>query len=189
MKTAKVLIVYATRDGQTRKVARRIADVLRSRGHAAETVDAEHPPAGLDLGRFSTIFVGSPVRSGGYLPSIVQFAREHREALERVPSAFFSVGLAVASKTHDGRAQTTRLVKEFVRRTGWHPRRVELVAGALPYSRYNFLVRFVMRRIAAKEGGDTDTSRDYEYTNWKGVEAFASTFIAEAFPEPQLAGG
>ena len=144
---------------------------------------------GLDLGRFSALFVGSPVRSGGYLPSIVRFAHEHREALERVPSAFFSVGLAVASKTHDGRAQTGQLVKEFVRRTGWHPRRVELVAGALPYSRYNFLVRFVMRRIAAKEGGDTDTSRDYEYTNWKRLEAFASDFIAEAFPEPQLAGG
>ena len=31
-----------------------------------------------------------------------------------------------------------------------------------------------MRRIAAKEGGDTDTSRDYEYTEWKAVEAVAN---------------
>jgi menaquinone-dependent protoporphyrinogen oxidase len=63
--------------------------------------------------------------------------------------------------------------------TGWHPRRVELVAGALPYTRYNFLVRFVMRRISRKEGGDTDTSRDYEYTDWAAVDRFAAEFADE----------
>jgi menaquinone-dependent protoporphyrinogen oxidase len=36
-----------------------------------------------------------------------------------------------------------------------------------------------MRRIAAKEGGDTDTSRDYEYTDWPAVDRFASNVVQE----------
>jgi menaquinone-dependent protoporphyrinogen oxidase len=33
-----------------------------------------------------------------------------------------------------------------------------------------------MRRIVAKAGGDTDTSRDYEYTDWNQVRGFARDF-------------
>ncbi|HXX31955.1 MAG TPA: flavodoxin domain-containing protein [Myxococcaceae bacterium] len=184
---ASALIVYATREGQTEKIAQRIATVLRARGHVAELLDVDHAGRRPDLGRFGAIVVGSPVRAQGYLRSIVRFARENRELLGRVPSAFFSVGLAVLSKKSDGRAQTLAIVDKFVERTGWRPQHVELIAGALPYSKYNFLIRYVMRRISASEGGDTDTSRDYEYTDWKAVEAFASDFIARAAGTPAIA--
>ena len=76
----------------------------------------------------------------------MRFVKSHRTELDRVPTLFFSVGLAVVSKMGDGRAQTMRIVEKLVAETGWRPGRVELVAGALPYTRYNFLVRFVMRR-------------------------------------------
>ena len=56
--------------------------------------------------------------------------------------------------------------------TGWRPARVLPVAGALAYSRYNFLIRFVMKRIARKAGAPTDTSRDYEFTNWPALDTF-----------------
>jgi len=174
-----VLIVYATREGQTARIARHIADTLAAQGHAPELVDADHPARPLRLERFDVAVVGAPIHATGYPRSIVRFVREHTEFLESVPSAFFSVGLAVASRTSDGRAQTLAVVEKFVEQTGWRPRRVELVAGALPYSRYNFVIRFIMRRIAAKEGGDTDTSRDYEYTDWRAVERFARELVPE----------
>ena len=34
----------------------------------------------------------------------------------------------------------------------------------------------MMRRAAKRAGGDTDVSRDYEYTDWALVEQFASEF-------------
>src|SRR5690606_38645596 len=136
--------------------------------------------------RFQVVFVGAPVYAGNYLPPIVRFVREHRDFLQRVRSAFFSVNLAIASHTNDGRAETLELVEKFIERTGWHPDRVELIAGALNYSRYNFLIRFVMRSIARKAGGDTDTSRDYEYTDWSAVDRFA-VGVAEG-PEIASAG-
>ena len=37
-------------------------------------------------------------------------------------------------------------------------------------------MKLVMKRIAKKEGADTDTSRDYEYTDWDAVAEFAKDF-------------
>ena len=172
---AHVLVVYATHDGQTRKIAERIATVLRVHRHVVELLDATQSRE-VDLTRFDAVFIGSPMRAQSYLRAVERFVRLHRPALERIPSLFFSVNLAVLDKT-DGRAQTMKLVNKLLSDTGWHPRRIELVAGALPYTRYNFLVRFVMKRIVRKQGGDTDTSRDYEYTDWSAVDRFAVEFV------------
>jgi menaquinone-dependent protoporphyrinogen oxidase len=173
-----ILIVYATRQGQTGKIARRLASVLRERGDAPTLFDADRADGSLDLERFQAAVVCAPIHAGGYPRSIVRFVREHRALLERGPSAFLSVGLAVASRTTDGRAETLPIVDKFAKQTGWRPGRVELVAGALQYSKYNFIIRFIMRRIAAKAGGDVDTSRDYEYTDWGALDRFASQFAA-----------
>jgi menaquinone-dependent protoporphyrinogen oxidase len=174
---ANVLIVFATEYGQTAKIVRRIADTLAEQGHRATLFDADHPSELPDLDRFQAIALGGPIHAGGYPRSVERFAREHRKELARIPSAFFSVGLAIASRTSDGRAQTLRVVDKFAARTGFRPERVELIAGALPYTKYNFLIRFIMRRISAKEGGDTDTSRDYEYTDFAAVDRFARELV------------
>jgi len=175
---ANVLIVYATKEGQTAKIARHIALTLSSAGHNAELFDVDHPTPRIDLTRFQFAIVGGPVHAQGYPRSLARFVRKNRAFLERVPSAFFSVGLAVASRNSDGRAQTQPLVDKFLETTGWRPRRIELIAGALLYSKYNPFVRLIMRQIAEKEGGETDTSRDYEYTDFAAVERFAREFVA-----------
>jgi menaquinone-dependent protoporphyrinogen oxidase len=46
------------------------------------------------------------------------------------------------------------------------------VAGALAYSKYNFFIKLVMKAIARKAGGPTDTSRDYEFTDWPALDRF-----------------
>jgi menaquinone-dependent protoporphyrinogen oxidase len=38
----------------------------------------------------------------------------------------------------------------------------------------------MMRRIVSKARGDTDTSRDYEYTDWADLEQFARDFLRRA---------
>lgn len=45
-----------------------------------------------------------------------------------------------------------------------------------------------MRRIVAKEGGDVDTSRDYEYTDWRAVERFAHGLVAVGAAERKTGG-
>src|SRR5215813_10973692 len=102
---ANVLVAYATHDGQTRKIAERIATVLRVHRHVVELLDATLSRE-VDLSRFDAVFIGSPVRAQSYLRAVVRFVRAHRIELERMPTLFFSVNLAVISKSGKGEAQT-----------------------------------------------------------------------------------
>jgi len=71
-----------------------------------------------------------------------------------------------------------RDVEDFARTTGWQPGATASFAGALRYSLYNPLIRLLMRLIVGMAGGETDTSRDYEYTDWAAVERFARQIFA-----------
>lgn len=51
-------------------------------------------------------------------------------------------------------------------------------SGALRYSQYGFIKRHMMKRISRDMGNpDTDTSRDYEYTDWNDVRHFDEGFL------------
>jgi len=84
------------------------------------------------------------------------------------------------------RADVRRSIETFVKETGWQPTRVEPVAGALLYTRYNWLIRFIMKRISQSAGGDTDTTRDFEYTDWAALDRLAHEMATE--PRPSLLG-
>jgi menaquinone-dependent protoporphyrinogen oxidase len=101
--------------------------------------------------------------------------------LERITTAFLSVTLSEAGaemldKTPVEHAQfaldVDRMLGKFFNETQWLPTLSKPVAGALLYTRYNFLLRLIMRRIARKAGAATDTSRDFDYTDWVGLDKF-----------------
>jgi len=89
---------------------------------------------------------------------------------------FFSVSMAAASKNPGEPGKAQEIANAFPAAHGWRPQAVISLAGRLAYSHYNFVIRFVMKRIARKEGGPTDTSRDYEFTDWTRVEQLAKDF-------------
>jgi menaquinone-dependent protoporphyrinogen oxidase len=171
---ANILIAYASGYGHTETIARHIGAVLRSCNDAVDVIDTDAHSQTMGLQRYQAVIVAAPIHAGGYPPSVVRFVQTNVDALNATTSVFCSVGLAVASRTSNGRAQTQPIVDAFLKKTGWQPTRVQLVAGALAYSKYNMLVKFIMRRIAKHEGGDTDTSHDYVYTDWAAIDRMAS---------------
>ena len=70
----------------------------------------------------------------------------------------------------------TRCLNEFLEQTGWEPTSTSIVAGALLYRKYGFIKRWMMKMIVKRGGGDTDTSRNYVYTDWEAVDQFANEF-------------
>jgi menaquinone-dependent protoporphyrinogen oxidase len=63
------------------------------------------------------------------------------------------------------------------------------VAGAILYTKYNFLLRFVMKQIAKKAGASTETSQDYEYTDWVALDRFVEELATEFSRTAAATGG
>jgi menaquinone-dependent protoporphyrinogen oxidase len=178
MSPRRVLIVYGTTHGQTAKVARYMADVLTASGCVVTVADADQLPRGLTLRDFDGIVVGSSVTYGRHQRRIRRFVRAHRDTLNGTRSAFFSVSGAAAGDDEAARARAEQYVDEFLRETGWLPWLAEPVAGAMAYTTYSPLLRWLMKHISQQSGGPTDTSRDHEFTDWAQVRRFAEAFAA-----------
>jgi menaquinone-dependent protoporphyrinogen oxidase len=176
---AKWLIVYATNDGHTRVVAERIGEVLRAQGHTAYVLHVLKLPKDLDLNQYDAAWVGGSLYRQRHQPALERFVRANVQTLNAMPAAFFSVSLSAAGKRPEQQADAQAMAQRFLDATGWKPRRVECVPGALLYRRYNFIIRFIMKRIAAKAGGDTDTTQNHDYTDWSAVENFTIAFARE----------
>lgn len=176
----RILVVYGTATGQTRKIVEFLAERWRAQSHSVELCDAAHLPAGLEPGGFDRIVVASCVRQGEYRRAVERFVRRQREALTRVPSVFLSVSMAAANvlNREDARRWLSGWIETFVERTGWRPTRIEHVAGRLSYTRYDLITRWIMRHIAEDQGYDTDIKRDHEYTDWAALGAFADALVA-----------
>lgn len=178
---ANVLICYGTTEGQTGKIAGRMVELAAEWGHTATAVDAASA-ARIPLGSFDAVVVAASVHRQRHQESVERFVRENLRALQRVPTAFFSVSLSAAGREPRQREGARACADAFLKTTGWRPGTVRLVAGALAYRRYGFFTRRVMQLIAWREGGDTDTSRDYEYTDWEQLRRDLGVFLAHAVP-------
>jgi menaquinone-dependent protoporphyrinogen oxidase len=91
-----VLIAYGTTEGQTAKIAQRLAEALRARGCVADVRDVARLPADFSLVESDAVLVGASMHVGGYQRAIRDFVARYQAALMRVPSAFFSVSLTEA---------------------------------------------------------------------------------------------
>jgi len=171
----RILLVYGTSEGQTQKIAGDISETLRARGFEVDVVRAGSADPNPD--RYDGVIVAASVHVGGYQKPVAVWVRAHAVQLTRMPSAFVSVCLSILSKNEAGRKEAAAIPQRFIDSLQWHPSVVKIVAGALPYSQYNFFKRWMMKRIVASAGGDIDTSRDYEYTDWDDLRSFAREFV------------
>jgi menaquinone-dependent protoporphyrinogen oxidase len=177
---ANIYIPYGTVEGQTAQIAEYIAELIRAHGHQADTADLKQSGDTLPGGH-DAVIVAASVHMGKHEGYVMDFVRKNRSELERLPSALVSVSLAA----HGDQEDAESYVAKFEEQTGWRPSHVGLFAGALLYTQYGFLKKHVMKKIASDKGSlDTDTTRDYVYTEWDGVQRFTEDFLARLARPP-----
>jgi menaquinone-dependent protoporphyrinogen oxidase len=182
-----LLIVYGSSGGHTARIVDRLVDVALSREHQVQVMDCEKMPPGFSTRFFDAVIVGAPVYFGKHPEGVTRFVQARRDELSGRPGAFFSVSLAAAAALPEDRAEAVDYVRDFVRETAWRPGLTAVFAGALRYSQYGLMARAVMKRISKRAGADTDTSQDFDYTNWEAVRLFGEGFLAWA--QHELARG
>ena len=173
-----VLVVYGTTEGQSRKIAEFIADALRQRGVKVELVDSASEAAVQVQPVHSAAIVCSSIHQRRYQAPLLRFVKENRDWLTGLPAAFVCVSLAVLLQDGQSAEEQRTIEQAFYRQTGWTPAITHHVAGALRHPEQDYLKRLIMRLIAKHQGGDADTSRDREYTDWDDLVRFVDEFLA-----------
>jgi menaquinone-dependent protoporphyrinogen oxidase len=171
---SRILVLFGTTEGQTAKIAGAIGVTLRNCGAVVDVLEAGTTLANPE--DYAGVIVAASVHARGYQRPVRRWVRAHARALDARPTAFVSVCLGVLQADPKVQQEVADIPRRFVAAAGWHPNVIKVVAGALPYTRYHWFTRWLMKRIVAKAGGDTDTSRDYEYTDWSDLRAFAVEF-------------
>ena len=173
-----VLVAYASKHGQTRLVAERIAAVLSDLGLDADLRDLEARDADPWPPDYAGVVVAASIHAGHHQKSVRHWAQAHATTLGLEPSAFVSVSLTAADDSDEARARVRELIDAFTDETGWYPNETLACAGALRYREYDVATRVLMRLIARRHGQPTDVHEDVEFTDWDAVERFARGFFA-----------
>ncbi|WP_409160828.1 menaquinone-dependent protoporphyrinogen IX dehydrogenase [Pectobacterium sp. B2J-2] len=177
----KALIVFSSRDGQTRAIASYIANTLKGtlECDVVNVLNAND----IDLGQYDRVVIGASIRYGRFQPAVNQFIRKHLASLQQRPSAFFSVNLT-ARKPEKRTVQTNAYTRKFLLNSPWQPDLCCVFAGALRYPRYRWFDRVMIQLIMRITGGETDSTKEIEYTDWQQVARFAQDFAQLAAKNP-----
>ena len=167
---AKILAVYGTHYGQTKKIVTRLGKLLAAYGHHVTAWQGDQLPEDFSIEEFDAFLVAGSVHFGRHQVYLRDFVRRHRMRLNTAPAAFISVCGALAGNWAPGPEAARGYLERFFAETGWAPSVSRSAAGAVAYTKYGFFTRHIMRFISAQTGRPTDTSRDWEFTDWDEID-------------------
>lgn len=125
----KTLILFSTRDGQTREIASFLASELKELGIDADTLNLNRTDV-VEWHHYDRVVIGASIRYGHFHPAVDRFVKKHLAALQALPGAFFSVNL-VARKPEKRTPQTNSYTRKFLLNSPWQPQSCAVFALSL----------------------------------------------------------
>ena len=166
----KILILYSSIDGHTKKICSFISSKLKQ-NHIIEMNEINNDED-FKFYFYDFIIIGASIRYGSYRKSFLKFINENHIELQKSKTAFFSVNI-VARKSEKNSINTNPYIKKFFKLSKWKPNIIEVFAGKLDYPKYNFINKIIIKFIMWITNGPTNTDIVVEFTNWNDVEKFA----------------
>ena len=168
---SKIVIVYSTVHGQTRKICAYLAEKLTAAGNKVSAVSIADD---VNLADFDKIIIGASIRHGKHSAAVFDFIEENRQVLAQKPSSFFSVSL-VARKPLKNTAETNPYMQAFLEKSPWKPALATVFGGNLNYPSYGAIDRSIIRFIMWITKGPTAADTNIEYTDWDKVDCYAES--------------
>lgn len=160
------LLAYSSVDGHTKHICERIAEFSNDLN-----IDILPIEKIKDISKYDLVVIGASIRYGKYRKEVFNFINRNIVNLNLKDNAFFSVNV-VARKPEKNSAETNPYVIKFLKKTNWTPKKIGVFAGKIDYPSYKFFDKYAIKLIMRISKGPTDTSKTYEFTDWKDVEAF-----------------
>lgn len=180
----KILIAYASTEGQTRKICRFCADQLFTLGHSVEMLNAADGGA-LEMSRFDAVILAGSVHGGRLQGELAEFAQTHAGPLNRMPSLLLQVSLAIAGNSPEEHTLLDRIAADFCAAANWQPGAVHHIAGAFRFTQYDFFKSWAMRYIAAQKEQDIDPQGDTEFTDWPALASLMQDWTGAIGAKPE----
>jgi len=165
----KVLIIHSSVDGHTTHICERIRSV---RNDLDIDIISLSKTKNISLNKYEMIVIGASIRYGKYRKELFKFIDENLNAIQSKNNAFFSVNV-VARKAEKNSTDTNPYIEKFLLKTSWKPKIIDVFAGKIEYPKYNLFDRSIIKFIMWMTNGPTDTSKNFEFTDWSKVEKFA----------------
>jgi menaquinone-dependent protoporphyrinogen oxidase len=169
---AKIIIIYSTTDGHTKKICQRLQQVAEGQEHQVSVVSIDDV-ATIDWDSYDKIVIGASIRYGKHNQKVYDFIQTNQQLLDSKPNAFFSVNV-VARKPEKNQPDTNPYLKKFLRQIAWKPKNLAVFAGKIDYKLYTFWDRNMIRLIMWITKGPTDPSTNIEFTDWNQVDSFGN---------------
>jgi len=169
----KVLLLHSSSDGQTIKILHYIEQQLGNSCQCKlKNLNQLHD---IDFSHYQRVLIGASVRYGHLNKKLYTFIERHQTVLAKHKVGFFCVNLT-ARKEGKNTPETSAYMKTFLKKSPWQPKLQAVFAGALRYPKYSWFDRVMIQFIMRLTGGETDTTKEVEYTDWKKVKEFTTQF-------------
>jgi len=152
----KILITYGTVAGSTKEVAQAIGEEMQNAGALVEIKPVEDVKS---IEGYDGLVVGSAVRMFHLLGKTRRFLRKHKNALNKVPLAFFVVCLTMGEETPEniekakGYAKPMFEVKE--------PVSLGLFGGCIDHDKLTDFFGKSMKSVPEQDHRDWDKIREW----------------------------
>ncbi|MGI9526574.1 MAG: menaquinone-dependent protoporphyrinogen IX dehydrogenase [Weeksellaceae bacterium] len=170
----RIALIYSTVDGHTRKISSYLQNQLKENNIESDLYALEEFTK--EISSYEFIIIGASVRYGHHNKNVIKFINTHKNDLNKIKTAFFSVNL-VARKPEKNSPETNPYFIKFMKKLNWKPDLVDVFAGKLYYPAYPFFDRFMIKLIMIMTKGPTHTNTPVEYTDWNRVKAFGDKII------------
>ncbi len=173
-----LLIVFGTTDGHTSKVAEFIQQHAKQLNFTVDCFNAKDNPPSPES--YDAVILAASMHITAYQKPVKKYMKAYSKELNSTLSAFISVSMTAGGTDQEAWDNLKEHTTKTLQHAGWNPNAVEYVAGALLYLKYNWFIRLVMRDIARKADGATDTSKNHEYTDWEALKSFLTNFLSHS---------
>ena len=166
---SKSLIIYSSTDGHTKTICERIINFSNDKD--VVKIVSLNEVSKFEISEFDKIVIGASIRYGKYRKEVFKFIDNNIKQIENKDNAFFSVNV-VARKEEKSSPETNPYVIKFLNKINWVPKKIGVFAGKIDYPSYKFFDKYAIKFIMWITNGPTDTSKTFEFTDWKKVEEF-----------------
>jgi menaquinone-dependent protoporphyrinogen oxidase len=156
----RILVAYASTAGSTREVAQAIGKALGEGDAAVDVLPAKRVK---DLSPYRAVVVGAAIHMSKWLPEAARFVNSHREALNKVPVAYFGVCITLKDDTEENRCTVAAWMEPMSAYV--KPVATGMFAGRMAYNNLPFVQRLMVRNMVKIPEGD--------YRQWEVICAWA----------------